>query len=219
VFRREESNEVRAILFDLDETLCSREDAFWEWIEAEASTCLSEKPLNRELVATLDARGRGDKRALLTYLNDAFGWGAPESQRLQRFRAGLTRFIRADPAISQMLARLAQRYRLGVVTNGSSETQRAKLERLGFAPLFDKIIVSEEVGCRKPDSAIFRLAIEGWEVPAASVLVVGDDPVADVEGARAAGMQALRVQHQDGIPSLSMLENWLVQRKRDGINF
>jgi len=209
VFRHEESSEVRAILFDLDETLYSREDAFWGWIEAEASTCLSEKPLNRELVATLDARGRGDKRALLTYLNDAFGWGAAEAQRLQRFRAGLAGLIRPDPATLQMLARLAQRYRLGVVTNGSSETQRAKLERLGLEQLFDRIIVSEEVGCRKPDSAIFRLAIAGWDVPAASVLVVGDDPVADIEGARASGLRALRVQHHDGIASLLMLENWL----------
>jgi putative hydrolase of the HAD superfamily len=157
----------------------------------------------------LDARGRGDKRALLTHLNDAFGWGVAEAQRLQRFRAGLSSFIRADPATLQMLERLAQRYRLGVVTNGSSETQRAKLARLGFEPLFDKIIVSEEVGCRKPDSAIFRLAIAGWDVPASSVLVVGDDPVADVEGARAAGMQALRVRHHDGIASLLMLEEWL----------
>jgi len=87
--------------------------------------------------------------------------------------------------------------------------QRAKIASLGVGTSFDPIVVSEEVGLRKPDRRIFERAISGWSVAPASVLFVGDDPIADIEGAHGAGMQALRVGHEDGIASIEQLENWL----------
>jgi putative hydrolase of the HAD superfamily len=92
-----------------------------------------------------------------------------------------------------------------MVTNGSAHTQRAKLTALGFEGLFDPLIVSEEVGVRKPHARAFELAIANW----GDVLFVGDDPVADIAGALAVGMRALRVGHEAGISSISELEGWL----------
>ena len=201
--------QIRGILFDLDETLFSRDAAFWSWIEAEAASGEGTARLDREMVAELDARGRGDKLKLLDYLNDTLGWHETEQRRLERFRTGLTGCARLEEGIPAMLNRLGERHRLGLVTNGSGATQRAKLERLQLEHFFDPIVISEEAGFRKPDARIFELAIAEWEVPSAAVLVVGDDPVADVQGARDAGMQALRVGHHDGIGSILMLEEWL----------
>jgi putative hydrolase of the HAD superfamily len=107
------------------------------------------------------------------------------------------------------LTRLAERFRLGVVSNGSGATQRAKLRALALEPLFDPIVISEEVGVRKPDARIFGLAVAGWKVPLENVLFVGDDPVSDIEGAKAAGLRALRVGHEEGIQSILALEAWL----------
>jgi putative hydrolase of the HAD superfamily len=70
-------------------------------------------------------------------------------------------------------------------------------------------VISEEVGVRKPDAKIFELALAGWSIPPASVLFVGDDPVSDIAGATAAGLRTLRVGHEDGIPSILALEQWL----------
>jgi len=128
---------------------------------------------------------------------------------MHRFRTGITAAARLSPGVREMLDRVARRYPLGLITNGTSAMQRAKLASLGVGTLFDPIVVSEEVGLRKPDRRIFERAISGWGVTAASVLFVGDDPIADIEGARGAGMQALRVGHEDGIASIEHLENWL----------
>jgi hypothetical protein len=60
------------------------------------------------------------------------------------------------------------------VTNGTSESQRLKLQTLGIEGLFDPVVISGEAGFRKPDPRIFELAIAGW--PKETILFVGDDP-------------------------------------------
>jgi hypothetical protein len=69
---------IRGALVDLDETLYSREDAFWNWIAAEAQSAGAGKQLGRERIAELDQRGRGDKHALLEHLAAAFSWREEE---------------------------------------------------------------------------------------------------------------------------------------------
>lgn len=138
---------IAGILFDLDETLHSREAAFWAWIREESL----ERELDTERVAALDARGRGQKVALLDYLAISLHW--PErslDQRLRRFRAGLTRHIRPDPRVHEILSRLRSSFRLGLVSNGTSQSQRAKIGALGIEHYFDPILISEEIGFRKP---------------------------------------------------------------------
>lgn len=200
---------IAGILVDLDETLHSREAAFWSWIESEANAAGGAEHLDRERIATLDQRGRGDKQALFEYLDTALGWNESHAQRLARFRAGIASFVRPDPGVRELLERLIGRYRLGLVSNGASRTQRRTLARLQITHLFEPVVISEEVGFRKPDARIFEFALAKWPIPRESVLFVGDDPTADIQGARAVGMRALRVGADDGIASFTMLESWL----------
>lgn len=201
--------EIRGILLDLDETLHSREIAFWSWLEAEARR--SGITLARDSIAQLDARGRGDKAKLLEHLSQVFGWEGNHEQRMDRFRTGLTAHVRLEPGIRELLVRLVRAYPLGLITNGTGATQRAKLASLEIADLFDPIIISGEVGFRKPDERIFQLGIANWNLPRSSVVFVGDDPIADVQGAIGAGMRALRVG-EGGIESVLRLEAWLEQQ-------
>ena len=203
------SDGIRGILVDLDETLHSREAAFWGWIELEARTAGIAATLDRTRITELDARGRGEKVKLLNYLDGVFNWQSRTEQRLERFRAGLTAFVKLDAGVGDLLVRLGRGYRLGLITNGTSATQRGKLSRLGIEPLFDPVIISGEVGFRKPDPRIFELGIASWGLARESVLFVCDDPVSDIQGAREAGMRALRVGSSDGIPSFLTLESWL----------
>lgn len=183
---------LRGILLDLDETLYSREEAFWNWLELEARGAATSEALNHERVAALDQRGRGDKRELLAYLDSVFSWSQTHEQRLQRFQAGIAAAARLAPGVRQSLTRVAAQYKLGLVSNGTSVTQRAKLQALCLDTLLDPIVISEEVGLRKPDAKIFELAIAGWSIAPASVLFVGDDPISDIAGASAAGLRTLR---------------------------
>jgi IS4 transposase len=57
-----------------------------------------------------------------------------------------------------VLARVSETNPIGVLTNGDGEQQRAKLERHGIDRFVDDVIVSNDVGARKPDQRIFDLA-------------------------------------------------------------
>jgi putative hydrolase of the HAD superfamily len=200
---------IRGVLVDLHETLYSREDAFWDWITSEAQTAGANQQLDRERIAELDQRGRGDKRALLAHLAAIFGWREEEHERLQRFQLGIAAACRLQPGVYESLTRIGAQYRLGMVTNGTGVTQRAKLAALGLEGLFEPLIISEEVGFRKPDPRAFELAVANWGLLPEAVLFVGDDPVADIAGATAVGMHTLRVGHETGISSILQLEAWL----------
>jgi putative hydrolase of the HAD superfamily len=54
-------------------------------------------------------------------------------------------------------------------------------------------VISSEVGSRKPDSAFYGALLDACECGPEELLMIGDDPAADVEGARRAGIQALQI--------------------------
>ena len=64
-------------------------------------------------------------------------------------------------------------------------------EDLGLAPLFDAVVSSAAVGCRKPDPAIFRIACRRLDLRPELCVHVGDRPDADGDGAAAAGLRPL----------------------------
>jgi len=78
--------------------------------------------------------------------------------------------------------------RLGVITNGDGEQQRAKVVALGLGGRFEAVIVSGDAGFAKPDARIFRLAAAAVGVPLGRCLFVGDNRAGDAVGAQAAGM-------------------------------
>ena len=90
-----------------------------------------------------------------------------------------------------LLRRLAQRYRLAVVSNFDySPTALGILESAGVRGLFAAIVVSDEVGWRKPRPDIFRHALRVTGADAARTLFVGDKAELDVAGAHGVGMHA-----------------------------
>ena len=76
---------------------------------------------------------------------------------------------------------------LALVTNGASCLQREKLAASGLE--FEVVVVSEEFGIGKPDPSIFRHALE--QLGADDGVMVGDSLARDVDGALAAGLQAV----------------------------
>jgi putative hydrolase of the HAD superfamily len=90
-----------------------------------------------------------------------------------------------------LLERLARRHRLAVVSNFDyTPTALAILEAAGVRELFAAIVVSDEVGWRKPRADIFEEAIRRTGVEARRTLFVGDRADIDVAGAHAMGMDS-----------------------------
>lgn len=82
------------------------------------------------------------------------------------------------------LARLADEYKLGVLTNGVREWQKHKLQAYNLETYFDAVVTAYDAGAHKPDPEPFNLAEK--RLPADNYAMVGDDD-ADIEGAQNAG--------------------------------
>ena len=81
--------------------------------------------------------------------------------------------------------------RLALVTNGSAEVQRAKIERFGLAPLFDTIVVEGELGVGKPEPAIYSHALASLGASAMDAWMVGDNLEWDVVAPRKLGLRGI----------------------------
>ena len=84
------------------------------------------------------------------------------------------------------LDRLRPGYRLLALTNGNAD-----LKRIGIEHYFELVVTARGVGHAKPDTRIFAALLAGAGIAPGDLLYVGDEPVADVEGPRKAGIDAV----------------------------
>ncbi len=82
-------------------------------------------------------------------------------------------------------------HRLGIVSNGNVEQQRAKLRRTGIEHVFSPVLISQEAGVAKPDPAIFLTACRQARCTSEEALHIGDHFDLDVRSSRAAGLRAV----------------------------
>jgi YjjG family noncanonical pyrimidine nucleotidase len=89
----------------------------------------------------------------------------------------------------ETLQALHGRYHIAILTNGLKAVQRPRLERSAIRDFVSEIIISEEVGVAKPAPGIFDAAFARMGEPARSeVLMIGDNLVADIQGAADYGL-------------------------------
>ena len=87
------------------------------------------------------------------------------------------------PGVREVLDMLAGQASMALVTNGLTDVQRTRIERLDIGRYFETVVISSEVGASKPSSAIFDVAFErlGWP-SRTSALMIGDSLTSDVRG-------------------------------------
>lgn len=83
--------------------------------------------------------------------------------------------------------------KLGIVANIYNEAMIPVLESEGLLPFFTTIIASVDVGFRKPDPIIFQIALEQLHLKPQEVIMVGDSPQNDIQGAKNLGIQTARL--------------------------
>jgi putative hydrolase of the HAD superfamily len=104
---------------------------------------------------------------------------------------------RVFPDVAPALRALRARgRRLAIVSNFDGRLP-ALLEGLGIRALVDTVVHSTAAGAAKPDARIFVAAVRALGVELADTVHAGDDPAADVAGARAAGLAAVLVDRDD----------------------
>jgi len=118
---------------------------------------------------------------------------------------------RLDVAMRDFVAGLRPRYRTAILSNSFDGARREEQRRYDFAGLVDTIVYSHEVGVAKPDRAVYDLTAARVGAQPGEILLLDDSLVA-VEGARAAGWSA--VLHIDAASSIAELTSMLDRTRR-----
>lgn len=198
---------IRAILFDVDGTLFDRNkaqtaildviigqmpDLFAGLAPAEVSRAFADsdhqvcEEFETGALAATDFRARRSS-LFLEMLQLDTSWAARVTELY------VTRYptVSAPVVGAQDLVRmLADDFALGVVSDGLPVVQHQKLQALGVLQHFGCVVLSRDLGCRKPDPRIFLHAVSLLDVRPASCLCVGDLFERDVVGSKRAGMRA-----------------------------
>jgi putative hydrolase of the HAD superfamily len=180
---------VPLLLLDLDNTLIDRAGAFDRWARSFVSSQAGDASDVAWLV-TADRDGLEPRELFAGMIAERFGLDAEdEGAILTELRGGLVRELIVDDAVTLALRRARDAgWAPFVVTNGTVAQQERKLRHTGLDRELAGWVVSEGVGLRKPDPAIFRLAAERAGQSLDRAWMIGDSPQADIEGARGAGL-------------------------------
>ena len=93
-----------------------------------------------------------------------------------------------NPGAGELLRDLQGHYRMHIITNGFHEVQLRKLVASSIKEHFEVIVSSEQAGAAKPSARIFQHALRAAGATAEASMMIGDNAVADVRGAREAGL-------------------------------
>ena len=104
-----------------------------------------------------------------------------------------------DPEAKSVLGELQGRYKLALISNFDHPPHVHRLlDELALRPFFDAVVVSGDVGVKKPDPAIFTPALEQTGLATDEALFVGDSPEDDIAGAKAAGLRPVLIRRSLG---------------------
>jgi putative hydrolase of the HAD superfamily len=216
--------EVAAVVFDLDDTLLDGDAAWASGMDAMLSRC---SRVDRS--AAFAAWDAAFREHFDDYLSGRLSLAESRAARIRSWGRSLGLVIepgtepdwfaaylvgyaaawRPFDDVGAVLRELAS-LKLGVITNGDGDQQRAKISALGLPVTFDVVVVSSEVGCAKPDRRIFRTAADQLGIAPGRCLFVGDREDVDAVGARDAGMHGIWLNRRGltgltDVPSITTL--------------
>lgn len=214
--------DVRAVLFDLDDTLCG----YWDASKAGLRQAFSEH-----------APEGVDVETMVRYWATAFrdfsprvkkeGWyerycdsgeptrteqmrrtlglaGVVDEARAQRLSESYMRNrdanLRLFPDAIEVLEALQPRYPMGLITNGPADIQRQEIATCGVEKYFDPILIEGEMREGKPAQAVFRRAERALNLSPAQILFVGNSYHHDIVPAVAADWRTVWVRRPSDVP-------------------
>jgi len=197
--------QIRAVLFDLDRTLFDHDGA--------SRLGLSElhnaygAPFGEDMDSVYAKWDEALERHYERYLAGEIGYGDQRRERIRSFfderftdeEANKRFTIYYDsyerhwvlfPDVILCLEALSG-LQMGIVSNGDGALQNGKAERLGLTSRVGAVIISGDVGVRKPSPEIYLLACGRLGVKPEETAFVGDRLKDDAQGALAAGLHAI----------------------------
>lgn len=199
----ENASQYDAVVFDLDDTLYDEVDYVKSGFKAVAEVFPEEDTYSKLL--TYFREGKPAIDALLNDMN--CNDEALKGRCLEVYRNNKPQIKLADDVrgLLQTLRRSGKK--LGIITDGRPDGQRAKIAALGLDSLVDEIIITDELAgatgnvmnFRKPNNIAFVIMLDRLGVALSKMVYVGDNPSKDFHPARSLGFDAIRYNNKRGL--------------------
>ncbi len=200
-----ESPEIKAVLFDLDDTLLDRSTAYDHFYRSfyDRHDSINEDvswPEAREFFWSLSPNNATNPREAINEIQKRWpGISSDPETHYHDYFKGIVAGMRALPGAGEFVQALNESgIPWGAVTNGS-KYQLDKVRAVGWEEEIPFVIATELHGPNKPAPEPFLHGLRLLEVPeseAGTVLFVGDNPYTDIVGAHGVGMQTAWI-HMD----------------------
>lgn len=192
------SSGIRAVIFDMDNTLHNLHAAAQAAADAVSLFCGTEftlhfTPLNR------------DRPSLPGEFKDFFGDEKTASQAFSLYYTLELQCLREFDGMLEVLQSLKDAgLHLVVLSNSDGHSVYPRLSLMGLDGFFDAVFVRESFAEIKPSPAVFSHVLDFLGMDAAEVLMVGDSRKKDVAAARACGISAMHAwygswEDKDGV--------------------
>ncbi len=199
----EGKNEIKGVLFDLDDTLYSEK----EYIKSGYK-------------AVSDYLGGGYERMLWGF----FWMGKPaidvllkeikredeKEEAVKVYRSNKPEIHLYDGVVEMLQELRSRGIKIGIITDGRPEGQKNKIDALGLKELVDDIIITDELGgvqFRKPCDIAFRIIQNRWRLSAGEIVYVADNPIKDFQAPQKLGMKSIWFRNADGIYNSKVINN------------
>lgn len=187
--------EFTGALFDLDDTLIDRRGAFrqWakdaslRWIDEGANAVSPDEGL--EFLIRADNGGFTPRLEFFAAVINKFGLrNLSPAELIDVYYESMVENMSLTPGADRLLRSMELKgYGFGIVTNGSQH-QRDKARAAGLEARACTVVVSDDVGSRKPERKIFEVASAQMSLPSQRIVFFGDQLQIDIVGAKHCGM-------------------------------
>ncbi len=186
---------VKAILFDLDDTLYDRDQVYADWARTFVRTAFpiadsAGRQAIIDLLVELDNHGYALREPLFAQLLSHYPeLTIPHETLVKDYQRDFLSTIQPVETTTRLLRLLAEfGIPFGIITNGSHRQQQ-KIVQLEIDSYTSCVFISRLFGVEKPDATIFLAAAKELQVAPEEVLFVGDHPYNDIWGAHQVGMR------------------------------
>jgi len=190
-------NQKKAVIFDLDQTILDRTTSLIKFLSWQINFFQLVPTMKKELFIQrfleLDDNGKVWKDRVYKQLTHEFSIDhVSRDILLESYINDFNKFSCCFEHIEKTMTQLKQQgYLIGLISNGRTLFQEHNFYTLGLTEFFSSIIVSEAIGFRKPDPRIFLLSSAQLDTPPQNCIFVGDNEIADIQGAKAVGMKTI----------------------------
>jgi putative hydrolase of the HAD superfamily len=182
---------VPLLLLDLDNTLIDRAGPF-RALAREVLTRIGAPAGDLDWLVAVDNDGRTSRWEVAEAIRSRYGLAISTLDLIEALHDGVVAHSRLDPLVACAVEIAGSAGWVPVVvSNGAMRQQEAKIRMTGLDRYLADWVISEDVGVRKPDPAIFEVAAGRARLRLDGAWVVGDSPRADIYGASVLGLPSV----------------------------